>query len=184
MRAYESPNPWSFEDIWKHRVDDAIHYLYPTNLLPPPFNKGLRKDAFKDAMHFFGSVIDEARFEVHHVSVDTRNRTALLRVTGHFDLKAVSRTEDHDAVAAEKDWQAQYMLLFHMDDNGSKVVRIDEFMDAQRLMEHLKTRAEQMMASMSGANSANTERCRVVVLWGQDSAFRWIDRLSGMEDVG
>ncbi|KAK6403870.1 hypothetical protein LTR95_018914, partial [Oleoguttula sp. CCFEE 5521] len=146
MHGYESPHPWSFEHIWTHRTEDCVHYLWPNTLLPIPFNVGLTKEDFKNAMHFFGSVMDTTRFDVHNICVDTEKRTVLMHVTGHFDLKAVPGSEGVDA---EDDWQAQYMWLCHMDVNGEKVMRIDEFMDGQRLMAEIKPRAEKMMASQS-----------------------------------
>jgi hypothetical protein len=98
LRAYESPNPWFFDDIWEHHTEDAVVYLYSNNLLPPPFYEGLAKDAYRNAMHFFGSVLDDTRFEIDNVGVDTSSHTVFVRATGHFDLKAVPGTHGRDAL--------------------------------------------------------------------------------------
>lgn len=148
MHACESPHPWSFEHIWQYRTEDCVHYLYPNALLPAPFNKGLAKDGFQSAMKFFGSVMDSTHFELHDMCVDTKKRTVMMRVTAHMDLKAVPG-EGSDGEEAVQDWQAQYMWLNHMNESGNKIRRIDEFMDAERLMAHVKARAEKMMAVQS-----------------------------------
>lgn len=142
-QGYESPHPWSFEHIWRYRTEDCVHYLYPNTRLPAPFNEGLKKDGFEAAMHFFGSVMDATRFEMHNICVDTIRRTVMLHVTGHMDLKAAPGFE------AEVDWQVQYMWLCHMEESGEKIFRVDEFMDGERLMEQVKARAENMMASQT-----------------------------------
>lgn len=93
-------------------------------------------------MHFFGSVIERLVFEIQDTVVDVETRTVVVRLRATFDFKSFGDELE------EKNYMADYMWLTEMDENG-KIVRVEEFLDAQRLMGYVQPRAERYLAHTS-----------------------------------
>lgn len=90
-------------------------------------------------MTFFGSAIQRLSFNIQDTVVDTERRTVVMRLRAKSDFKAFGDT------AKEEGYTADYMWLMEMNED-SKIMRVEEFLDPQRLMGHVQPRAEQYAA--------------------------------------
>ena len=139
LKAYDSPNPWNADKVQAYRTPDCIHYLHPTESLPEGFT-AIDHDHFKHAMRLFGPVMESSTFDIKEMVVDVKQRTVVARLTGIYDFKAIG----HEPT--EKGFTADYVVLAEMDESGKKITRIEEYLDVQRLMGHVREKAERYNA--------------------------------------
>lgn len=142
VRAYENPNPFHNPSIQQHRDPGSVHFLHPVDSIPAAFSGPITDTKFADAMHFFGSVIEHLAFEIQDTVVDVETRTVVVRLRATFDFKAFGDEPE------ENNYMADYMWLTEMDEKG-KIVRVEEFLDAQRLMGYVQPKAERYLAHTS-----------------------------------
>lgn len=142
VRAYENPSPFHNPSIQQHRNPSSVHFLHPVDSIPAEFNGAITDQKFADAMHFFGSVIERLAFEIQDIVVDSRTRTVVVRLRATFDFKAFGDEPE------EKGYMADYMWLTELDEQ-CKIVRVEEFLDPQRLMGYVQPKAERYLAYVS-----------------------------------
>lgn len=135
IRAYESPAPFDNATIQLYRAPECVHFLHPVDSIPSPFNKAIEPSQFAQFMVFFGSAIERLSFDIKDIVVDTENRTVVTRLRATFDFKAFGDTVRDDGYTAD------YMWLMEMNEDG-KIIRVEEFLDPQRLMGYVQPRAE------------------------------------------
>ncbi|KAF2236092.1 hypothetical protein EV356DRAFT_498935 [Viridothelium virens] len=144
FKGYESPTPWNNEAIQQHRTPECVHYLHPVESIPAPFNEPIKIDQFSSFMHFFGACLDRFSLPIKDLVVDVRQRTVVARLGAVFDFRAFGNE------AKEEGYTAEYMVLMEMEESGTKVVRIEEFIDPQRLMGYVQPKAQRYAQSVSG----------------------------------
>ena len=108
------------------------------------FQQSHQKEQFADFMHFFGGCLERCQSPIKDLVIDTRKRQVVPRFQAIYDFKAF------DSEPKEEGYTAEYMVLFEMEETGTKVVRVEEFQDPQRLMEHVAPRAKRYAKSMNG----------------------------------
>lgn len=134
--AYSGSPPWDPDRVSAFRTADCIQSLHPKESIPAPFNEDLSQEQFYQALHFFGGVLEKSTFDIQQLVVDLAERKVAMSLKGIFDLKAVGDDE------AQPGFTADYVWILKMNEAGDKVTRVDEFLDAQRLMEQVRPRAE------------------------------------------
>lgn len=139
VKAYESPKPFENEAIQVFRAPECVHNLHPIQSIPEPFNQPIKHQQFVHAMEFFGSAIERLSLNIQDITVDVVTRTAVVRILAIFDFKAFGEVQE------ENNFQADYMWFTEMNDEG-KIVRVEEFMDVQRLMGFVKSRTDKYLA--------------------------------------
>lgn len=97
-------------------------------------------------MNTFSPVLDACTFEVYETIVDVNNRTVAMRLRATFDFKAIGDDEP-----AEKGYTAEYVYITEMDESGTKVVKMEEFLDPQRLLGYVLGKAERYNKANSSA---------------------------------
>ncbi|KAF2158424.1 hypothetical protein M409DRAFT_31070 [Zasmidium cellare ATCC 36951] len=142
VRAYSSPKHWDADAIWPLRTSDCVHYLHPIESIPPPFNEPIREEQHRHFMAFFGDCMSRCQFDILDMAVDEERRIVVTTLQATYDFKAVG---DEPEV---KDWTAQYVWLIEMEETGRKIKRVEEFMDAQRLLGFAATRAHKYQDAM------------------------------------
>lgn len=142
VRAYEDPSPFHNPSIQQHRDPESVHYLHPVDSIPADFNGPITDTKFANAMHFFGSVIERLAFEIQDTVVDVETRIVVVRLRATFDFKAFGDEPE------EKGYLADYMWLTEMDEK-CRIVRVEEFLDPQRLMGYVQPKAERYLAHLS-----------------------------------
>ena len=85
----------------------------------------------------FAPVLDKCNFEVYKTIVDVKIQTVAMRLRATFEFKAI-----RDEEPAEKDYTAEYVYITEMDESGEKVVKMNEFLDPERLLGHVLGKAE------------------------------------------
>ena len=60
-----------------------------------------------------------------------------MRLRAPYDFQAIGDDEP-----AEKGYTAEYVYLHQMDESGKKIIRLDEFLDPQRLLGYVLGKAE------------------------------------------
>lgn len=136
VKAHDEPTPWDPDNLWRYRSEDSVQSLHPKESIPSAFTGDLTKDHYYQALYFFGSIISKSRFDVDHVVVDVEQRKAVVSINAKLDLRAVGDEP------AEDGWPASYCLIIVMDEKAEKIVRVDEYLDAGRLMGHVQPKAE------------------------------------------
>lgn len=139
VRAYESPEPFDNATIQQYRDPGCVHFLHPVDSIPSPFNGPIEPSQFAQFMTFFGSAIERLSFDIQDAVIDTEKRTVVMRLRATFDFKAFGDK------AKEEGYTADYMWLMEMNEDN-KIIRVEEYLDPQRLMGHVKPRAEQYTA--------------------------------------
>ena len=146
VRAYEGPPAWDFETIWKHQTEECVQYLHPKESLPDAFNGPIRKTRYAKALGLFGPVLDRCVFEIQDISVDVEKRLVGVRLQATLDFKGFGDEE------AEQGYTAEYTWFVELDETVEKTVRVEEFMDVQRLMGHVEPKAERYLAFLAAKN--------------------------------
>lgn len=136
VKAHDEPTPWDPDNLWQYRSEDCVQSLHPKESIPSPFDEDLGKEQYYEALRFFGAVISKSRFEVGQIVVDVEQRKAVVSINAKLDLKAVGEEPE------EKEWPASYVLIIKVDDEAKKIVRVDEYLNAGKLMEHVRPKAE------------------------------------------
>ncbi|KAK2612040.1 hypothetical protein QQS21_002005 [Conoideocrella luteorostrata] len=108
VAAYSSPESWSPDQIWATRTDDCLHYIHPK--IPEAFRAPLDKD------HHIRALIAVA-------VTDVQTHTVVARLTAEYNLLAVDDEGPIQGLTTE------FMWLMEMDERGTKIKRIEEFLD-------------------------------------------------------
>ena len=135
--SYSSPDPWNPEKTLKHRTPNCVQYLHPYESIPEAFNGALHQEQYIGALKTFAPVLEGCSFEIFDTIVDVTLRTVVLRLQATFDFKAIGEDEP-----AEKGYTAEYVYITQMDESGTKIEKMHEFQDPQRLLGYVLGKAE------------------------------------------
>ncbi|KAL9097595.1 MAG: hypothetical protein Q9165_000492 [Trypethelium subeluteriae] len=144
IKGYESPTPFNNEAIQQRRTPECVHYLHPVESIPAPFNAAIKIGQFTGFMHFFGGCLDRFSLPIKDLVIDVRQRTVVARLGAIFDFKAFGNEPK------EEGYTSEYMVLMEMEESGTKVVRVEEFLDPQRLMGYVQLRAQRYAQNTNG----------------------------------
>ncbi|KAI9659036.1 MAG: hypothetical protein M1821_001996 [Bathelium mastoideum] len=144
IQGYESPSRFNNKAIQKYRTPEYVHCLHPKESIPPPFDEPIKLEQFAGIMHFFDGCLDRFHSEVEDIVVDARERTMVARMSSVLDLKALENEPK------EEGYTAEYMLLMQVEESGKKIVRVEEFLDSQRLMGCVQPKAGWYAQHVSG----------------------------------
>lgn len=127
--AYSDPDCWDGQAIWKIRTPDCVHHLYPKESLTPPYNEAITKDTHLVFLESFRPLFDSTTFVIKDMVIDAEKRSVVTRLEATSDFKAIG-----DVEAAEQGWKWECMWMTHMDATGTKIIRVDDFLDVERLI--------------------------------------------------
>lgn len=135
-KGYCDPHPFDNDTIQQYRTPGCLHHLHPQESIPTPFNEPIDRAMFTGFMTFFGQCLDRAELNVRDLVVDTQKHQAVVRLDAVFDFKAFAEEP------ALSGYTAQYMWLMDLEEDGTKVKRVEEFLDPDRLLNYVRTRAQ------------------------------------------
>ncbi|KAK4494013.1 hypothetical protein PRZ48_015199 [Zasmidium cellare] len=133
--AYSSPEPWNPEQIWATRTNDCLHYIHPIEAIPQEFRAAIDKDHHIQSLKFLGPVLESFELEIEDAVIDTRTRTAVIRLTARYGLLAVGNEGPDRGLTTELMW------LMEMDEEGKRIKRVEEFLDQSSFLALLVERA-------------------------------------------
>lgn len=140
FRAHESPNPFDPDEIGRFRSECAFQRYHPQDSLPEASRAPQYKEAHDKTLKLLGGPIEHLYFELHDMSVDATNNKVAMRFNATYDFKAFADEP------AEYGYTADYMWLMEMEPSGQKIVRLEEFLDPQRVVNHIIPKAEKYAA--------------------------------------
>ncbi|KAF7186361.1 hypothetical protein HII31_12292 [Pseudocercospora fuligena] len=129
VNAAASPNPWDHDALMAIRSAELgyVGTLHPADALPPGLDKSLGLEDFSHVVKSFGPLVERMDIEIKSVVVDVQTRTVVVTLTAIYDLVAVGELE------AIKDDRTDYMWLTVMDETGTKIIKMEEFLNADRI---------------------------------------------------
>ncbi|KAJ6790131.1 hypothetical protein PWT90_05305 [Aphanocladium album] len=140
FHAHESPDPFDPTEIDKFRSEDAFQRYHPQDSIPEASRAPQYKEAHDKTLKLLSGPIEQLKFELHDMSVDSHNRVVAMRFNSTYDFKAFGDEP------AEYGFTADYMWVMEMESSGKKITRVDEFLDPQRVVNHIMVKAEKYAA--------------------------------------
>ncbi len=148
FHAHESPNPFDPEEIDKFRSDEAFQRYHPQDSLPEASRAPQYREAHDKTLNLLRGPIERLVFELHDMSVDSHGRVVAMRFNSTYDFKAFGDE------LAEYGFTADYMWIMEMEPSGRKIVRVEEFLDPQRVVDHIMVKAEKYAAWNSSSSGS------------------------------
>ncbi|KAJ3496006.1 hypothetical protein NLG97_g2983 [Lecanicillium saksenae] len=150
FHAHESPDPFDPTEIDKFRSEDAFQRYHPQDSIPEASRAPQYKQAHDETLKLLSGPIQRLTFDLHDMSVDSHNRLVAMRFNATYDFKAFGDEP------AEYGYAADYMWVMEMEASGQKITRVDEFLDPQRVVDHIMVKAEKYAAwSANNTNAVN-----------------------------
>ena len=127
-------NTWTPEAIMACRAPNCIHQVLPASLGRPPLNNEQYLAYFTPIMPAFKNF----HLTVKNTIVDEEARKVVLHASS-------------TATTDLGDYSNEYMLVLQMAEDGTKVVRVDEFLDSKYSTEYLPRLREHLVGKQKKA---------------------------------
>ena len=134
-RGHESP-PFDPNNTLPFRSADCVQFIHPAESLPEAFRGPLYQEQYCYALNTLGAVIERLSYELRDITVDPIERKVTTSFRASFDFKAFGNEP------AEQGYTAEYMWMVEMDESGKQIVRMEEFVDPQRLLGYVFSKAQ------------------------------------------
>ena len=144
IQAFNSPNPFDPDDIYRHRDPKCIMRFHPSNTMPDPFgnNAQISRTGHEPVLRMLGALMSKMEFHIDEMIVDVTTKTVVSRLRGIYDFKAVGGEPE------EKGYMIEYVWITAHNDSGERIVGMEECRAAPRVV-HMITKA-QMYAKKNG----------------------------------
>lgn len=147
FHAHESPNPFDPVEIDKYRSEGAFQRYHPQDSIPEASRGPQYKEDHDKTLKLLSGPIAQLTFDLHDMSVDSQNYQVAMRFNATYDFKAFGDEP------AENGYTVDYMWIMEMESTGDKILRVEEFLDVQRVVGHIMVKAEKYAASQTGQGS-------------------------------
>lgn len=134
--AYQSPGAFDPRKTLQFRSAECVHTLHPFESIPEAFRSPQHTEKYSQALNFLGPPIDRLSFHMLDMCIDTKKRLVTASFKATFDFKAFGDEP------VETGFNAEYVWIMQMNAAGTKIDRVEEFLDPERGVAHISEKAQ------------------------------------------